>query len=157
VHALNPTAAWVWQQLDGQTETKVLAARLVEQFPEVGALAEHVLWASLKRLDEKHLLSERLSGQIAPHLETRRRILKQMGVALAFLPVVITLAAPPPIHAQTFQCRGCFTNQIDAEIACGPSARGMCWTSRRCRGKATPNLTPAECWQISSSGGWEPN
>jgi hypothetical protein len=101
LHTLNRTAAWVWQQLDGQTDTQTLAARLGEQFPELAGQSDHVLWASLKRLDDQNLLAERLRGQIPPRMETRRKMLKRMGLALALLPVVTTLVAPPPAQALT--------------------------------------------------------
>lgn len=104
LHTLNRTAAWVWQHLDGQTDTQTLAARLGEQFPELAAQADHVLWAGLKRLDDQQLLAERLREQIPPRMETRRNMLKRMGLALALLPVVTTLVAPPPAQAQTNQC-----------------------------------------------------
>ncbi len=159
LYALNPIVAWLWQRLDGQADTQELAGHLSQQFPELAGQAEHLLWATLQRLDEKHLLAQRVREQIPPQLETRRTMLKRMGLALALLPVVTTLAAPSPAQAQTLSplCTGCFTSQAEAENACGASTVGTCWTNNSCGGSnpgTEPNLTPSSCFAFSSAGSW---
>ena len=155
LHALNPTAAWVWQQLDGQTDTQELSRHLGQQFPELAGQAEHLLWATLQRLDEKHLLAQRMPEQIPPHLETRRTMLKRMGLALALLPVVTTLAAPPAAQAQTATCTGCFNNRNQANAANCGGTLGTCYDQGSCGGDVLlNNVTFAQCFD-TNAGSWE--
>src|SRR5437764_11683872 len=56
VHALNPTAARVWQQCDGQTSPEQIAATLQAELNVPNA--EELVWLTLSKLEKAHLLAE---------------------------------------------------------------------------------------------------
>jgi hypothetical protein len=99
VHALNATAAQVWQQCDGQTSPAQIAARLQA---ELGVpYAQELVWLSLARLEKAHLLERAVVRGSGHSVLSRRQFLKGMGVAAALLPVVHSIAAPAPVAAQS--------------------------------------------------------
>ena len=98
VHALNPTAAWVWRLCDGATSRDAIAAALrVEMgIPEADAVVD----LTLKQLARVHLLElpvELRGDRSAP---TRRWLLGR-GVAAAMLPAIYSIVAPSPVDAQS--------------------------------------------------------
>ena len=110
IHALNPTAAFVWQHCNGHRTREELAILLQQEFqaPQADAL----LNLTLDRLEKAHLLA----GEVAPpngqRTITRREVLKLAGVTMALLPVVKSIVAPPVTHAQscTPDAPGCRPN-----------------------------------------------
>ncbi|MFL5800735.1 MAG: PqqD family protein [Roseiflexaceae bacterium] len=99
VHALNPTAARVWQQCDGQTSPAQIAAALQAELSTPHA--EELVWLTLDRLAKAHLLQGNLAKPAAFKGLTRRQFIKTMGVAAALLPVVHSIVAPGPVAAQS--------------------------------------------------------
>ena len=91
VHTLNPTAAWVWQHCDGKTSHAELASRLQAHLDTPHA--DDILWLSLDRLEKAHLL-ETENVPAAGAKITRRQALQKIGVSVAMLPVVASIAAP---------------------------------------------------------------
>ncbi len=59
VHALNPTAAKVWQMCDGQTSPQQMATQLRPDLPNEldTARAEELVWISLRQLEKANLLT----------------------------------------------------------------------------------------------------
>ena len=99
MHTLNPTAALVWQQCDGQTSPVAMAARLEQELnvPD----AEKLVWLSLDRLEKAHLLEEKVTRPTPGQRRfTRREVLKVAGISLALLPVVKSIMLPTPAQAQ---------------------------------------------------------
>lgn len=98
MHTLNPTAALVWQQCDGQTAPAAMAARLEQelQTPE----AEQLVWLSLDRLEKAHLLEAKAARPALGKSLTRRDLLKAAGLSLAMLPLVKSIVLPTPVEAQ---------------------------------------------------------
>src|SRR3954468_20908382 len=80
VHALNPTAAYVWRHCDGATGAQAIAAALREErgVPE----AEAVVDITLAQLAGLHLLAEPAASLSHPPVPARRWLL-QRGVAAA--------------------------------------------------------------------------
>src|SRR3954465_8241940 len=83
VHALNPTAAYVWQHCDGATSPSAIAAGLRQEMgvPGTGACVD----LTLRQLARVHLLE----WPVAPHgneRQTTRRWLLERGLAAAMLP-----------------------------------------------------------------------
>src|SRR5215213_2457809 len=56
VHALNPTAARVWQHCDGQTSPQQIAATLAAELNVPNA--EELVWLTLSKLEKAHLLAD---------------------------------------------------------------------------------------------------
>lgn len=98
MHTLNPTAALVWQQCDGQTAPAAMATRLEQelQTPE----AEQLVWLSLDRLAKAHLLETKATRPAPGQPLTRRELLKVAGLSLAMLPLVKSIVLPTPAEAQ---------------------------------------------------------
>ncbi len=96
VHALNPTAARIWQLCDGEHTLADLAEVLRSELnaPEPEALVA----LTLEELDKAHLLAEYGESPARPRL-TRRRLIA--GATAALVPVVVTIVAPLPAAAQS--------------------------------------------------------
>ena len=98
VHALNPTAARVWQQCDGATSPDTIAAALRV---EMGiAEADAVVDLTLRHLARLHLL-ERPVAPRGDRPATTRRWLLGRGVAAAMLPAIYSIVAPTPVEASS--------------------------------------------------------
>ena len=95
VHALNHTAAFVWQRCDGRTAPAELAAALAAE-AEIDD-AEAVVHLTLQELAAAHLLATPLDGG-AP---VSRRDLLQRGVTAAAIPAIYSIVAPTPAAAQS--------------------------------------------------------
>ncbi len=95
VHALNHTAAFVWQRCDGRTSPVDLAAALSAE----GSIddAEAVVRLTLQELAAAHLLS----APLAEVARVSRRDLLARGVAAAAIPAIYSIVAPTPIDAQS--------------------------------------------------------
>jgi hypothetical protein len=100
VHALNPTAARVWQQCDGHTSLAQLAAMLQAdlQLPDIEA--QELAWLTLAQLEKAHLLHEDVVKPARRKVLPRREFLR-LGIAAALLPVVHSIMAPTPVAAQS--------------------------------------------------------
>src|SRR5215203_3762902 len=98
VHALNPTAARVWQLCDGQTSPAQIAATLQAELnvPD----AEELVWLTLSKLEKAHLLAEPVVKPARRKVLPRRAFLK-LGIAAALLPIVHSIVAPTPVEAQS--------------------------------------------------------
>lgn len=101
VHALNSTAAFVWQHCDGQRTTDELAELLQLEFqtPQAGVLLE----LALHRLEHAQLLTETRPPTDERRLMTRREALKLVGVTVALLPVVKSIVAPTMAQAASLK------------------------------------------------------
>ncbi|ETX03099.1 MAG: hypothetical protein ETSY2_34145 [Candidatus Entotheonella gemina] len=104
VHALNPTAVFVWQLCDGEHTTADLSERVSQKYNLEPNQAAAVVELSLNRLAKAHLLEGKASD--AATSLNRRQVIKGLGVAAVLLPVVKSLVAPPHVVAQSFllQC-----------------------------------------------------
>ena len=98
VHALNPTAAYVWRHCDGATSPNAIAAALRQEMgvPE----AEAVVDLTLRQLARVHLL-ELPGAPHGNHPPPARRWLLRRGVAAAMLPAIYSIVAPTPLEAQS--------------------------------------------------------
>jgi hypothetical protein len=100
VHALNPTAARVWQQCDGQTSLTQIAAMLQTELHVPDAEAKELAWLTLAQLEKAHLLHADVVKPAHRKVLPRRAFLK-LGIAAALLPMVHSIAAPTPVAAQS--------------------------------------------------------
>jgi hypothetical protein len=99
VHNLNPTASLVWQSCDGQTSPTRMAEQLQTELN--APHAEELVWLTLARLEKAGLLESDVVKSTGRKVLTRRKMLKQLGVAAALLPVVHSIVAPGPVAAQS--------------------------------------------------------
>jgi hypothetical protein len=95
VHALNHTAAFVWQRCDGRTSPEELAAALAADASIDDA--EAVVRLTLQELAAAHLLA----APIEEAARVSRRDLLGRGVAAAAIPAIYSIVAPTPIDAQS--------------------------------------------------------
>ena len=95
VHALNHTAAFVWQRCDGRTAPAELAAALSAETSIDDA--EAVVQLTLQELAAAHLLA----GPIDEVARVSRRDLLRRGVAAAAIPAIYSIVAPTPAAAQS--------------------------------------------------------
>jgi hypothetical protein len=100
VHALNPTAARVWQQCDGQTSLTQIAAMLQTELHVPDAEAKELAWLTLAQLEKAHLLHADVVKPAHRKVLPRRAFLK-LGIAAALLPMVYSITAPTPVAAQS--------------------------------------------------------
>jgi hypothetical protein len=100
VHALNPTAARVWQLCDGHSSPAQIAATLQAEVDVPAVEAQELVWLTLARLEKAHLLTEEVVKPAGHKLMPRREFLK-LGIAAALLPVVHSIVAPTPVEAQS--------------------------------------------------------
>jgi len=128
MHALNPTAAMVWEQCDGKTDPAEMANRLESELKVPNA--DKLVTLSLSRLEKARLLDGTARSQTLRTI-TRREVLKMAGISLALLPVISSIALPSPAEAQsscnenctyggTLSTSGGFNNCTDACIGNAP-------------------------------------
>jgi hypothetical protein len=166
VHALNATAAGVWQLCDGKTSVAEMAERLgVAQLPH----AEELVEFALEEFQRKHLLdADHVLLRAGPAIS--RRVLLRRGLTAALLPVVTSVVAPTPLEAQSPAARSktfAFTGVSETFIVppgvtalrvSAFGAQGRDDGSRRARGglggsvTATLVVTPGEALVINVGG-----
>lgn len=130
MHTLNPTAALVWQQCDGQTAPAQMAARLEQELQ--APQAEQLVWLSLDRLEKAQLLEAKATRPALGKPLTRRELLKAAGLSLALLPLVKSIVLPTPVEAQ------CSPNCILSGLL-GESEFTTC--EEACRAEMPPGVT----------------
>jgi hypothetical protein len=138
VHALNPTAARVWQQCDGRTSPQQIAAAIQAELnvPD----AEELVWLTLSKLEQAHLLAEEVVKPARRRVLPRREFLK-LGIAAAVLPVIHSIVAPAPVEAQSPTPVPTAVPTATATATTGPTATP---TATPTTGPtATPTATPS--------------
>jgi hypothetical protein len=100
-HCLNPTAAHVFRLCDGRTTVKELARRLDQELG--GPCSLDLVWLSLLRLERAHLL-EPLEPPPRVRRQSRRELVRRLGLVAAVLPAVATVLAPTPAQAVASGC-----------------------------------------------------
>ena len=101
-HCLNAMAARVWTLCDGTRSLEQIAGLVA---PELQARdAEEVIQLALADLGKARLLRERPKRSAGVSSSSRREIVKRLGMATAFLPVVASILAPTA--AEAVACTG---------------------------------------------------
>jgi hypothetical protein len=68
------------------------------------AVDESLIWLALDRLEKAHLLQRRLERAGGKPTYSRREVARRLGLAgslMVLLPVLTSITAPTPLHAQT--------------------------------------------------------
>lgn len=111
-HRLSPTAAFLWRHCDG-TRTTADLARLAHQEMGVPEDEELVLLA-LGPLAKQRLIKTSSCVEGVSRRDALKR-LRAVGVSAAMIPIITTLAAPPPAAAKSAK------STVDRLRTSGPS------------------------------------
>jgi hypothetical protein len=121
-HCLNQTAAYVWQNCNGEKSALEIAGALGKKLD--CRVDENVVWLALDQLGRKHLLEVQPLPPVAMTGMNRRAMVRALGLAAVVgVPVVTSIVAPTPAQAAT--CTG-------AGGACTDSAQ--CCSGLSCQG-----------------------
>ena len=100
-HHLNRTSTLIWKKCDGKTPiaevTKLLSKEMKTE------IEEDFVWLALDELRKVNLLENSTNQSTFPKL-SRRKVLFRYALPTIALPIVVSLAAPEVIHAQS--CSG---------------------------------------------------
>ncbi|MEO6588017.1 MAG: PqqD family protein [Pyrinomonadaceae bacterium] len=102
---LNQTSALVWQNCDGKKNAIEIATDIEKKLGS--NVNEDFVWFAVNQLQKENLLDE--ENIIVNKFEglNRREIIKKIGLtSMAAIPVVVALAAPTAIHAQSCTAMG---------------------------------------------------
>lgn len=122
-HALNPTAALVWQRCDGETTIADMAARLEARGIVPG---EQALALALQQLDKAGLVE---TSDGVSRREFARRV-GQVGLAVGMAPVIASVVAPTAMAASSATCSK-VGQPCNSDSDCGiPANLCHCTTSR---------------------------
>jgi len=117
---LNQTSATIWQNCDGNTDTREIAAKLAKRHG--GLVKEELIMLAIDQLNENGLLENGAATRNGFAGLSRREVIRKVGFASAVaLPVVMSLVAPPVAFAQSCVPPGtglCLANQTLANMAC---------------------------------------
>ena len=107
-HCLNHTAASIWRQCNGRRTVEEIALKAGRELDT--PVSTDAVWLALSQLEKIHLLDGRVAKPAgAPQVS--RRDLMRLGVAGALaIPVIMSMAAPSPVHAQSCKANGTACN-----------------------------------------------
>lgn len=151
-YALNQTAAVVWQNCDGIKAVADIAAD-IKQATGREVSEDMVVWTLEKLGDEGLLDLSDWPGRSENRMQ-RREMLKRAGAAtMIALPVITSLMAPRPTHAQStipIECATCLTKQHEADLCptvCDATVLGDCHDNSGCgQGQIITQETCQECY-----------
>jgi hypothetical protein len=103
-HCLNRTAALVWRACDGRTSSAALARLLHGRLPTPAP--EQLVGRALQQLQRAHLLQEGTAPVSRLARCSRRDFARKLGIAIALVPVVMTVLAPSAAQAASCSPRG---------------------------------------------------
>ncbi len=108
--SLNPTSAFIWQNLDGKTSVAELSHKANKFFKQT--VNEDFIWLAIDELQKCNLLEHNNLPEEMSKVK-RREAIKKIGLAsLIALPVVSSLIAPTAAHAASLRaaCQTCTSN-----------------------------------------------
>ena len=122
-HLLNSSAALVWQSCDGTSSVSQIAARVSSQLGT--PVDDKYVWYKLEQLSSKYLLEQPVNVPAQAKGLTRRDMLRAGFVGAAVvLPVIITMIAPKPAHAES--CLGNGQTCAANADCCSNQCSGVC-------------------------------
>ncbi|MBX7172719.1 MAG: PqqD family protein [Pyrinomonadaceae bacterium] len=112
--SLNETAAKVWECLDGQ--------RTIEEIAQTTNIPLDLVLLSIDELQRNNLLQEKIETGLASDRVSRRKMMMRFASAAVALPIIIGIAAPTAISAQS-----CFAATTMNTVGFGGAcASGFC-------------------------------
>lgn len=123
-HCLNPTAALIWQQCNGQTSIEEMT-RLLENSLST-PIDEDVIWCALNQLEKDHLLEQPILLPKETERISRRELVRRLGIGAAVsLPLVTSIIAPSVAYAGSVCNQGApCTTSADCSSACTGGCQG---------------------------------
>lgn len=105
-YVLSPSAAAVWRACNGKRSVQEIAHALQLESPT----SEQTVWYALGQLNE--LLQEPVTLPNEMRGISRRQFLKRAGIVAgaAAIPIVVSIVAPTPAHAQSVSFICCICN-----------------------------------------------
>lgn len=158
-HCLNKTAAFVWNQCDGQTNVSELAQLLREEFQT--PFDEMLVWQALDQLNKANLLEVKLERPKDVVLQSRRRLLGKLGTAaLLSVPVVMSITAPTALAGASVPtpCTACVKKNVTGcPTECiNSNTIGQCYGNSGCgSGQALGCMPCSACFSSSEERSWE--
>lgn len=140
--SLNSTASTVWKSCDGRKTVSEIAASLNEGRDQESK--ESIVWLALDQLKEKNLLSNEVKSRFEG--QTRREVLKKVGLATAIaLPVIAMLSFPTTALSATCAPSACGTQNscIPGQICCPRPSGFQCVDSVGGTVTCGPSTVPA--------------
>lgn len=146
-YCLNSTAAFVWQNSDGETPIREIARRLQKKYR--ATIGEGVVWFALKTLEERNLLAGDLPFPTNYNTVNRRQLIDLLGKSAAVtIPLVFSIIAPKAINAASqsalrvngqtcssgSQCTG---GGCNSSVCCNADGRGCSNNGQCCSGFCT--------------------
>lgn len=126
-HCLNQAAAFIWQQCDGRTTVREIAARLP------GALGlpddEALVWLALDRLGRAGLLRDQPPPPAAARQLGRRDLIRKLGLTgsvAVLLPLISTAEIPAAAEAASRPC-----TPPDCDCASTAGTQGCCQKQKK--------------------------
>jgi hypothetical protein len=133
---LNLTSALVWQNCDGNKSVTEIAQTMEKKLNQ--KVPDELVWLTLEKLKKEGLVSYEKEHFKQFTSVNRRELLKRASfVSLVALPVVVSLVAPIPLHAQS---------------GGAPAPVCLSCTMKTLADCATCNMQPGECYGNSGCG-----
>jgi hypothetical protein len=136
--SLNPTAAFVWQNCDGQKSIAEISRALAQSSGQL--VAHDVVWLAIEELKSFNLMEKAETPFDGFKTLDRRQVIKRIGLASTVaLPVIAGLLAPKAASAASSCGASCINN-------------GDCITANCpiCRGFGTCGASNESCTDIGS-------
>jgi hypothetical protein len=115
-YVLSPSAAAVWRACNGKRSVEDIANYLSRENPTT----EQVVWYALGQLND--LLAEPVTVPSAYAKLSRRQFLQRAGLVggAVAIPIVVSIVAPAPAHAQsvTVFCCVCVSGDTEEMTSC---------------------------------------
>lgn len=137
-HALNKTAAFVWNHCDGHRSPEEIAKLMAEEWQT--PVGEDAVWFTLNKLGKADLLKERVTLPQAQAGMSRRSAVRRLGFgALLAVPVVMSIVTPTAAAAASVppECITCtsFGGTGNRVNTCPPvcdNVPGCCYGNASC-------------------------
>jgi hypothetical protein len=96
-HALNESAAFVWQKCNGYRTVTEISQALGKDFK--GCVDEQTVWIALELLSKFNLLKETVARPVGMPRISRRNMMRTGAAAAFALPAIISIVAPTAASA----------------------------------------------------------
>ena len=116
---LNQTSSLVWQACDGKRTVAQINDLLGKQLQT--QTNEDIVWLALDQLSKEKLIDPPVGLESKFRGMSRRQVIKKIGLgSMVALPVVASLVAPTPVHAQSLQPQSLPANMCAGDGGGGP-------------------------------------
>ncbi len=139
---LNETCKTIWQACDGKTTFAQLRKSTSDDF------SDEIIFLTLEELQKKKLLLEKVKFELPAGKRSRRKMVAKYGAIAISLPVIVAIAAPTSLNAQSVCV--CIGGSCATGACMCPSGQTNC--SNTCRNLNTDNMNCGMCGTICFGG-----